>query len=378
MPKLNLGSGVNPIIGYENWDVTNGHPAYPLACDDDAYDEIRASHLLEHFAFDEVPEVLKEWRRALKPGGILKVAVPDVDKIRGMIASDPKWPRYLMGGQTDERDFHRSCFTRDILAGVLRLSGFEGVEDWETDGLDTSSHPCSLNLQARKPVLASPQPVDLKVKAVMSLPRLGWNIAWGAIQSALRPFNLNVTTSSGAYWGQCMQRLFEGCVDEGMDWIIAIDYDSIFIAEHIDRLFYWLGSRPDIDAVAALQPRRGAPYPLMVQQGKKSCQIDGSPLRVDTAHFGLTVIRVESLKKCAKPWFREMPDAKGEFGEERIDSDIWFWKQWRDAGNSIYVATDVRIGHLEEMVAEFNADYKVVHHYARDYQAKFFKVTKHD
>lgn len=40
--------------------------------------EIRASHVIEHFFTSEWPEVLREWLRVLKPGGTLRLALPDL------------------------------------------------------------------------------------------------------------------------------------------------------------------------------------------------------------------------------------------------------------------------------------------------------------
>jgi 8-oxo-dGTP diphosphatase len=40
--------------------------------------EVRASHVIEHFFTSEWPEVLREWLRVLKPGGTLRLAMPDL------------------------------------------------------------------------------------------------------------------------------------------------------------------------------------------------------------------------------------------------------------------------------------------------------------
>ena len=79
--KLNLGGGEVEIPGYVNIDRKNGQEAYPLEYADESVDEIRASHLLEHFPHSKSVEVVREWARVLKPGGILKVAVPNFDYI---------------------------------------------------------------------------------------------------------------------------------------------------------------------------------------------------------------------------------------------------------------------------------------------------------
>src|SRR5262245_49667380 len=80
--KLNLGSGELPLDGYHNLDHKYGLEAYPLKdYADNSVEEVRASHILEHFPHAEIPAVIKEWVRVLKPGGRLKIAVPDFDML---------------------------------------------------------------------------------------------------------------------------------------------------------------------------------------------------------------------------------------------------------------------------------------------------------
>src|SRR4051812_8339039 len=93
--KLNLGAGSKPLAGYSNIDAKNKRGTvdttiYPLPHVDGSVDEIRASHVLEHFSHREIGNVLADWVRALKPGGVLKIAVPDLKFIA---------ERYLAGAE---------------------------------------------------------------------------------------------------------------------------------------------------------------------------------------------------------------------------------------------------------------------------------------
>ncbi len=45
---------------------------------DGQFEVIRASHVLEHFFMNDVQEVLKGWKRAMKPGGKIYISVPDI------------------------------------------------------------------------------------------------------------------------------------------------------------------------------------------------------------------------------------------------------------------------------------------------------------
>lgn len=154
--KLNLGSGGSPMEGYQNLDIKTSHQIYPLTgYADGEVDEVRASHVLEHFPHGEVADVVKEWARVLKPGGKLKVAVPDFDWIVKAYSNghrgDARLEHYLFGGQVDADDYHRAFFNEDKLRGLLEGAGLEDVKRWESDADDCSSYHVSLNLEGRKP-----------------------------------------------------------------------------------------------------------------------------------------------------------------------------------------------------------------------------------
>ena len=43
----------------------------------DVFDYVYSSHLLEDFTYEELPSIIKEWRRILKTGGLFIVNCPD-------------------------------------------------------------------------------------------------------------------------------------------------------------------------------------------------------------------------------------------------------------------------------------------------------------
>lgn len=156
--RLNIGSGARLTLkGYVNVDAKFGDIAYPLKYDDNVADEIYASHILEHFSFQEVPKVLKDWVRALKPGGVLKVAVPDFDFIvKQHAAGNPGWlplASYLMGGQQDENDFHKAIFDKTGLQQLLTDAGLTNIQPWKSEVGDCAALPVSLNLMGQKRIV---------------------------------------------------------------------------------------------------------------------------------------------------------------------------------------------------------------------------------
>lgn len=383
--KLNIGSGNTSLEdqGYIPIDRNLGMEAFPLPVRvmskyygpggnheyvelaDGSVDEIRASHILEHFPISDIPKVLAEWIRVLKPGARLFISVPDIDKILKLRTNgDPLWDRYLFGGQTDENDYHKSQFDRETLFAHMQNAGLTDIIEWEGSH-DCSAHPCSLNLvgiKAEQSIPAEPkmEPKDIKIRAVCSIPRLGWNDHWGCVHDALRPFNIPVCRFTGAFWGNCLQTILESCVRDEVDWIITLDYDTMFSAQDLDLMFGTLGRHPSIDALAALQRKRNSESMLLSlnkDEAGKIEQFEDGPFKVRTAHFGLTILRRECLEKVAKPWFRGVPDEDGRWDTEgRIDPDIYFWKQWEKVGNSVYVHPHVRVGHLELMVTSYDEE----------------------
>lgn len=388
--KLNIGAGDTVIPGWTAIDRKLGTEAFPLPYVDNSVDEIRASHILEHFTFREASEVMREWVRVLRPGGRIRVAVPDVDKV---LASDDRTQRlfWLMGGQTDENDIHRSAYDEARLESLMHHSGLETIRPWTSNNTDTACLPISLNREGFKPqaghdsglpkstITVLSDQATIKCGAFMTLPRYEAVSARVVIETALRTLQIPVTTSQGVYWGQCMQRMFQEAVDNDLDWVLSIDSDSLFTAEQLSTLCDVFAQTPDADAMAALQCRRGSPYPLMTTGATIDTTISidrGKPLKVTTAHFGLTLIRVEALKAVPKPWFVSRPDADGDWSDARLDDDIWFWHQWRLAGKTIYVAPQVSIGHLEETVGVFDDNLLPQHLYLHEWREKWMPKPK--
>lgn len=68
---------------YRRHDVRNGLPHGTASVD-----LISCSHMLEHLTYDEGKKFLAECRRVLKPGGVIRVAVPDAELLLSKYADD--------------------------------------------------------------------------------------------------------------------------------------------------------------------------------------------------------------------------------------------------------------------------------------------------
>ena len=189
---------------------------------------------------------------------------------------------------------------------------------------------------------------EIRVEAVMSVPRLGFMDNFFCWSDALSPLGIRVNKGTGAFWGQVLQLQMERFVD-CCEWILTIDYDSFFRREDVELLFAHALSY-GCDAITGLQVRRSDGQILIEHDDPPENWQTLPVLEVKSAHFGLTAIRCEALKRVPKPWFQNKADEYGGWGPGKIDDDIWFWRQFVAAGCHVFVTPKVVIGHGEYMI----------------------------
>lgn len=107
------------------------------------YDVVHAHHVLEHLPYPDTATTLAHWTRLLRPGGELRVRVPNLAHAMRTLL-DPEAPgerkeyafQQLYGTQTNEWQAHKQGFTAEglgrLLGAVPGLAGVRVVE--ETDG----------------------------------------------------------------------------------------------------------------------------------------------------------------------------------------------------------------------------------------------------
>jgi len=384
--KLNIGGGEHEVPGYINVDRRHGMEAYPLPFPDGSASLIRASHILEHFPAAQSKAVLDDWVRVLRPGGKMKISVPDLDAIiRDYESGKTRNPTegYIMGGQTDCNDFHQSIWNQRKLRAALQESGLLEVVPWESKIVDCATMPISVNLMGTKPTKKRLREIQAalprNIRAAMSVPRLGFMENFFTAFEALMPLKIKLTKSSGAYWGMCITRAMEICIDEGADAILTLDYDSVFTTETVQEMVRLYATHPEVDAIAALQMGRTQGTPLMTikhpTEDHNMREISAQVFEPDlvpcaTAHFGLTLIRVSSLLRMPKPWFMSVPDKNGAWKEGRIDADIWFWRQMAKAGMTLCLAPRCPIGHIQETIVWADKQFKPIDQLVYDYHVE--------
>ena len=149
--KIELGGGPFPLPGYIHIDADwrGNHleavaQAGVLPFPDGFAEEIVAIHLLEHIHPRELADVLGEWRRVLRRGGVLQVHVPNFETLATtFLKAAPRDTWSLMsatlgmysapdiGGpdQIKTRADHQLLLTWPVLEMILRDTGFHEIED---------------------------------------------------------------------------------------------------------------------------------------------------------------------------------------------------------------------------------------------------------
>lgn len=128
---LNLGGSLNchPNSGYENYISVDIQPPQagwavqhdlknPIPLPDNSVARILSEDFFEHITVDEIKRLLAECFRLLKPGGIMRIGVPDYGNPKDypylLKGSDPRFPRHitLTHYQLMKRIIEESPFTR--------------------------------------------------------------------------------------------------------------------------------------------------------------------------------------------------------------------------------------------------------------------------
>ncbi len=127
---VNIDGGNYPHIQFN--DITK------LCFKNNTVDLIYSSHVIEYFDRLEIISILKEWKRVLKLGGILRLAVPDfLQMIRGyMFHAYPLdaflGPLYGKMNMAGEWIYHKTVYDFESLNKLLTTIGFKNVHtyDW--------------------------------------------------------------------------------------------------------------------------------------------------------------------------------------------------------------------------------------------------------
>ncbi len=152
---LNLGSGTHNVPGWVNVDLWGWHAAWgvhpdvvwdlrrPLPLPDGSVEGISMEHVLEHLPADVGLSAVEQCHRLLRPGGVLRLSVPDFGRYARSYAA-------VLTGSGEDADFlarqrpgrptplmavsevvyhhgHVSVWDAETLVALLRCAGFTDI-----------------------------------------------------------------------------------------------------------------------------------------------------------------------------------------------------------------------------------------------------------
>lgn len=148
--RLNLGCQLHYFEGWTNIDIVGDDKDWKvdivadvtkLPFEDNSVDFIYAGHLVEHFYPNTLPDVIKEWKRVLKPGGRLVIVTPDCgavfrDYATGKFDIESTWQQIY--GRIYDYDSaperHHIAFDWAELAKMVGIEKWLGAEMFNTGG----------------------------------------------------------------------------------------------------------------------------------------------------------------------------------------------------------------------------------------------------
>lgn len=179
---LQLGTGHNPLPGWLNTDVQvfrRGHVEFldatrPFPLADGAFDYVYSEHQIEHIPLEAGEHMIAECFRVLRPGGVVRIATPDLERIAALAATalDDDQRHYvdyisrmlgLPGPDAarvinsmfrafgpDAETGHQFIYSFHALADRLRAAGFTDVRRCE---LGESSHDALRGIERHTEVI---------------------------------------------------------------------------------------------------------------------------------------------------------------------------------------------------------------------------------
>lgn len=100
-------------VGDDRQQLQGDAATFPFLCDG-ALDWMFSSHLLEDFTYIQLVDILTEWRRVLRDGGLLVTNCPDQQRFKAWIAKT---------GQGDNLAHKEQDFSLDNFKQILDMTG---------------------------------------------------------------------------------------------------------------------------------------------------------------------------------------------------------------------------------------------------------------
>lgn len=104
-------------------------------------EQLRATHLIEHFSHRQTLSLLQTWHSIMAEGGQIYLETPNF-AYHAQLLLDGRHEealRYCFGGQLDDGDYHKTAFTVDTITRYLELAGFKDIKVIENTSLTVTA-----------------------------------------------------------------------------------------------------------------------------------------------------------------------------------------------------------------------------------------------
>lgn len=133
MIKVQFGCGENKLPGWQNHD-SEVDICKRLPFDDNSVNFVFTEHVIEHIGGPDAMRFFLECHRILKPGGVVRTAVPDLERFYRLATDAHIRMQHGFGADSEDREAatrliifgygHQSCWTEELLDTMLRLAHF--------------------------------------------------------------------------------------------------------------------------------------------------------------------------------------------------------------------------------------------------------------
>lgn len=139
--KLQIGAGPNTLEGWLNTDelLTSRGVVYldatkPMCFENCTFDYIFSEHQIEHLTYEEGLSMLRECYRVLKPGGKIRLATPDLEKLIGLHTPDKselqqRYIKWIIDSRLPQVGVYRESF---VINNAFRDWGHKFIYDRAT------------------------------------------------------------------------------------------------------------------------------------------------------------------------------------------------------------------------------------------------------
>ena len=167
--KLNLGCGHKLLDGFVNVDLENNWSqkqpdvvadvTQRLPFEDNSADEVHAYHVIEHVWRWKTEATLKEWVRVLKPGGLMVLELPCLEKVMAYMLAciqtdQPMQDRMSLWAMYGDPNYqsvdmsHKWLFSKLEVKDLLRD---QGLVDVQSEPPQTHIASRDMRITGRKP-----------------------------------------------------------------------------------------------------------------------------------------------------------------------------------------------------------------------------------